>query len=127
MERWLSIAVCLMLTAVVASEAWAKRAGPKPVTPVVHEGVKYEAPNKNGREGKVEARNAETGEKLWDAVIYTVEIDPKLEEDIQWVFITGLAVSDGKLRVTNEKSDEYALDLKTKKVEKVRKDGNGKR
>ena len=36
----LSIAPSLMLTAMNASEAWAKRAAPKPVAPVVHNGVK---------------------------------------------------------------------------------------
>lgn len=77
----LSIALSLMLTA-IASEAWAKRAAPKPVTPVVQNGVKYVAPNESGRQGKVEARNEKTGEKLWDVVVYTVKIDPNLEEDV---------------------------------------------
>ena len=119
----LSITLSLMLTAMIASEAWAKRAGPKPVAPVVHNGVKYVAPNESGRQGKVEARNEETGEKLWDVVVYTVKIDPNLEEDIQWVFITGLAVRGNALLVTNEKNEHFTVDLKTKKVEKVKKKG----
>jgi len=118
----LSVLFCLLLTAMIASTAWAKRAGPKPVTPVVHMGVTYVAPNENGREGKIEARNEKTGKKLWDVVVYTVTIDPSLEQDVQWVFITGLAVRDNTLLVTNEKNEQYTLDLKTKKVEKVKKD-----
>jgi hypothetical protein len=118
----LSVVLCLILTAMIAGEAWAKRAAPKPVTPVVHNGVKYVAPHENGREGKIEARNEKTGEKLWDVVIYTVKIDPNLEEDVQWAFITGLAVRDNTLLVTNEKSEHFTLNLKTKKVEKVKKD-----
>jgi len=102
----------------IASEAWAKRGGPKPVTPVVHDGVKYVVPNENGREGKIEARNEKTGEKLWVVVIYKVKIDPNLEEDVQWVFVTGLAICDNTLLVTNEKNERFVLDLKTKKVEK---------
>jgi len=119
----LSILLCLLLTAMIANTAWAKRAGPKPVTPVVHKGVTYVAPHENGREGKIEARNEKTGKILWEVVIYTVKIDPGLEQDVQWVFITGLAVRDNTLLVTNEKSEQYTLDLKTKKVEKVKKDG----
>ena len=120
----LSLLLCLLLTAMIAmtaDEAWAKRAGPKPVTPVVHNGVKYVAPNANGLKGNVEARNEETGDKLWDVVVYTVKIDPNLEQDVQWAFITALAIQDNSLLVTNERSEQYLLDLKTRKVEKVKK------
>ena len=124
--KTLSMLMRLMLTLLLAAEAQAKRMPPKPVTPVVHEGVKFVAPNGNGREGKIEALDEKTGKKLWDAVIYTKEIDPNLEEDVQWVFITELAVQGNKLLVTNEKNDQYSLDLKTKAVEKVKKDGSRK-
>jgi len=105
----------------IASEAWAKRAGPKPVAPVVQNGMKYVAANENGREGKIEARNEKTGKKLWDVVVYTVTIDPNLEEDVQWVFITELAIRGNSLLVTNEKNERFTLDLKTKKIEKDKK------
>jgi acyl-CoA hydrolase len=116
----LAMVLCLTLAALVAKEAWAKRTAPKPVTPAIHHGVKYVALNANGREGKIEARDEKTGEKLWQTVIYTVKIDPGLEEDVQWVFITSLAVRDETLLVTNEKNEQYILDLGTKKVEKVK-------
>jgi hypothetical protein len=89
------------------------------VAPVVHQGVKYVAPNDNGRQGRIEARNEKTGEKLWDAVIYTVKIDPNLEEDVQWVFISALELRDNTLVITNEKGDRYLLDLTTRKVKKA--------
>ena len=116
-----SIALSMILAAIIASDAWAKRAGPKSVAPVIHDGVKFVAPNNNGREGKVEARGEKTGEKLWDVVVYTVKIDPNLEADVQWVFITGLAVRGNTLLVTNEKNEQFTLDLKTRKIEKVKK------
>jgi hypothetical protein len=116
----LSMLLTLVLTAVISSEASAKRAGPKPVAPVVHDGVKYLAPNENGREGKIEARSEKTGEKLWDVVIYAVKIDQNLEEDVQWVFISALSVRDTTLIVTTEKNERYFLDLKSRKVEKAK-------
>ena len=60
-------------------------------------------------------------------MIYTVKIDPNLEEDVQWVFITELAIRDNTLFVTNEKNEHFTLDLKTKRVEKdgKRKPSNG--
>jgi acyl-CoA hydrolase len=109
--------------AAMAAEAWAKRGPPEPVTPVVHNGVKYVAPNQNGREGRVEARDAKSDKLLWGVTVYTVPIDPNLEEDVQWVFIAGLALRDGALLVTNEKNQQFVLDLKTKEVKKVEKDG----
>ena len=117
-----SVLLSLILAATVAGEAWAKRAAPQPVTPVVHNGVKYVAPNETGREGKVEARDEKTDKKLWDVVIYKVKIDPNLETDVQWVFITKLDLRGEILLVTNEKNERFTLDLKTKKVAKVKKD-----
>jgi len=118
--RRLLIALCLAVAAMITAEAWAKRAGPKPVAPVVHDGVRYVAPNTNGREGKVEARSEKTGTRLWDVVVYTVKIDPNLEEDVQWVFITGLEARGSFLLVTNEKGERFQVDLKTRKAQKVK-------
>jgi hypothetical protein len=109
------------LTATCAADAWAKRMAPKEVKPVVHDGVKYTAPHDNGRKGIVVALDEKTGKKLWDAVIYKVKIDSNLEEDVQWVFISGLEIKGDKLIVNNEKSENYSMDLKTHKVEKLRK------
>jgi hypothetical protein len=120
----LSLLLGVLLTPVLVSDAWAKRTSPKPVAPVVLDGVKYLAPNANGREGRIEARSEKTGKKLWDAVIYAIRIDPNLEEDVQWVFITGLAVRDNTLLVTNEKNEQYIFDLKTRKVTKANRNAN---
>jgi hypothetical protein len=118
--KTLSVMLSLLLATIVTSPAWAKRMGPKPVTPAVHDGVKFVAANANGREGKIEAQDEKSGQKLWDVVVYTVKIDPNLEEDVQWVFITRLEVRGDTLLVTNEKNEQYALDLKTHKVEKAK-------
>jgi hypothetical protein len=96
----------------------AKRAAPKPVPPVVRNGVKYSAPNDNGRIGHVEASDARSGATLWDIKVFEVQIDPKLEEDVQWVFITDLKLEGNSLHVKDEKSRCYNLDLTTKTVKK---------
>lgn len=94
----------------------AKRAAPKPVSPVVRDGVKYSVPNDNGRIGHVVASDDRNGKTLWDIKIFEVQIDPKLEEDVQWVFITDLKLVGNALRMKDEKSRCYNLDLTTKKV-----------
>jgi hypothetical protein len=119
MTRWFVLAVCFTFLALSPGTVLAKRMGPKPVAPVEVNGVKFLAPNESGREGHIEAHDLKTGEKLWDALIYTVTIDPNLEEDVQWVFITRLEVKGDLLRVTNEKDQTFTLDPKTKQVKKL--------
>ncbi len=98
------------------SLALAKRAAPAKVKPVVHQGVRYIAPNDNGRRAYIEAWDVRTNKKLWDLTVFTNRIEPKLEEDAQWVFIKTLNVRDGTLIVISERGQTYRVDLKTKAV-----------
>ncbi len=43
-------------------------------------------------------------------------MNPKLGEDVQWVFIDNLTVQDDTLCVTSERGKTYQVDLKTKAV-----------
>ena len=105
-------------TAALSTSASAKRTAPTEVDPVIHEGIRYVAPNADGRRAYVEAWDAQTSKKLWELTVFTNPIDPKLEEDVQWVFIKSLAVRDGKLMVTSERGATYQIDLHTRAVEK---------
>jgi outer membrane protein assembly factor BamB len=107
------LALCAALFA-VAAPASAKRLAPQPVAPVVAEGIRYSAPL--DAMGFVVATDAGANKELWRVRIYEVRMDPKLERDVQDIFITSLAVKDGTLLITNERGEKYALDLKTRKV-----------
>jgi hypothetical protein len=96
--------------------AAAKRIAPAKVEPVVHEGIRYVAPNDDGRRAYIEAWDVQTNSKLWSLTVFTNTIDPKLEEDIQWVFIKALSVENGVLLVTSEHGRRYQVDLKTRTV-----------
>ena len=96
--------------------ALAKRAAPAKVEPVIHQGVRYVAPNDDGRRAYVEAWDIRANKKLWDLTVFTNRIDPNLEEDVQHVFIKTLNVRDGTLIVTSERGNTYRIDLKTKAV-----------
>jgi hypothetical protein len=95
--------------------AFAKRAAPKPVPPVVEDGVEYRA--SHARMGCVEAIDAASGRKLWETRVYSVIINPLVERDVQDVFITSLQVRAGGLLVSNEAGRTYELDLRTGRVE----------
>ena len=86
------------------------------VDPVIYEGIRYVAPNDDGRRGYIEAWNVGTSKKLWELTIFTNRIDPKLEEDVQWVFIKALNIQDGRLMVTSESGKTYQVDVNTKTV-----------
>ena len=97
-----------------------KRTAPAEVTPVIHESVRYVAPNDNGRRGYIEARDVHTNGKIWELTVFTNRIDPNLEEDVQWVFIQTLSIRDNMLIVTSERGDMYGIDLKTKAIMQLR-------
>ena len=109
----------LLILAVLAIPMglWAKRVPPKPVSPVVHAGVTYSAAG-DGRGGYVVATETSTGKELWKVKAFTVQIRFRMEEDVQWVFITDLNLDSNALLIRDEKSRCYRLDLDKKRVKK---------
>jgi hypothetical protein len=106
------VAVAVLLP----SLALAKRAAPAKVEPAIYQGVRYIAPNDDGRRAYIEAWDVQTNKKLWDLTIFMNRIDPALEKDVQWVFIKALNIRDGVLIVISERDKIYRVDLKTKTV-----------
>jgi hypothetical protein len=98
------------------SLALSKRSEPAKVDPVIHEGIRYIVPNDDGRRGYIEAWEIQTNKKQWELTVFTNRLDPKLEEDVQWVFIKSLSQQDGMLVVTSERGKTYQVDLKTKAI-----------
>jgi len=114
------IIIFFAATLLPPSLALAKRAAPAKVEPVIYQGVRYVAPNDDGRRAYIEAWGVRTDKKLWDLTVFTNRIDPNLEEDVQHVFIKTLNVRDGTLIVTSERGETYRVDLKTKRSDKIR-------
>ena len=106
----------MILMGLLPAVALAKRAAPLPVEPVVYEGVRYLAPNDDGQRAYIQAWDVQTRKQLWELTVFTNRIDPKLEEDVQWVFIKSLSISDGALAVISEDGKTNRVDLKTKAV-----------
>jgi len=106
----------LLLTLFLSQLASAKRILPVKVEPVIYRGVRYVAPNDDGRRGYVEAWSIGTNKKLWELTIFTNRIDPNLEEDVQWVFVKTLIIHDGRLVVTSESGMTYQVNVNTKEI-----------
>ena len=113
------LTLVLSAMALLPCLASAKRAASPKVEPVIHNGIRYVIPNDDGRRAYIEAWDVQTNKKLWDLTVFTNRIDPKLEEDAQWIFISALNVADGALLVTSEHGRRYQVDLKTKAIKEL--------
>ena len=101
-----------------------KRVGPKDVNPIIADGVRYEVLHwgrdrgldQNG--GYIVAKDAVSNKELWLAKIYTIDYKPKLETDVQDLFITAIELANDKksLKITDEDNRQFTLDLSTQKV-----------
>jgi len=116
--------IVVMMLALFVSVVFAERSEPAKVQPVTHQGIEYRAPHE--KMGVVEAWDNATGKMLWDTKVYTVNYDPKMEKDVQDIFITKLEIKDDQLIVTNESQNRYSIDVKTQEVKKLDGQKNGK-
>src|SRR5437762_12752100 len=110
------LTVVLSAIALLPCFAFAKRSAPPRVEPAIHDSIRYVAPNDDGRRAYIEAWEGPTNRKLCELTVFTNRIEPRLEEDVQWVFINKLNVRDGTLSVTSECGNTYQIDLKTKAI-----------
>lgn len=108
--------VALAATFLLPTSALAKRRGPPKVEPVEHAGLRFTAPNDDGRRAYIVASDPATGKKAWDLTVFQNQIDPALEEDVQWVFLRRLYVHQRQLIVSAENGKAYKIDPQSRTV-----------
>ena len=110
--------VVVALFCIGCLQGFAKRIAPKPVPPVVHEGVQYSASG-DGKIGIVVATDVPTGKELWRGKIFRGHPHWwRGGEDNQWVFISSLRLGENTLVIGNGKGQCFLLDLRTKRVKR---------
>jgi hypothetical protein len=132
LRRHLWTLVAFTTLAVITTNAFAKRRPPKPVAPVVADGVRYSADiavvdgvhmprgiSDDGREHYVVATDVSTGSELWRAKVFRTHIKFWIEEDVQHVYMTNLKLVEDSLFVRDEKARCYSVDIKTHHVRKA--------
>jgi outer membrane protein assembly factor BamB len=107
---------CVALVLITAT-GMAKRVPPKPVSPVISNGIRYSAAG-DGIDQYVVAEDASTGKVLWKKKVFHTHINFRLEEDNQWVFITDLKLVGNCLLVKDEDSRCYSVDLAGRHVKR---------
>jgi hypothetical protein len=85
------------------------RARPEPVTPVEHNGVRYEAESTH-----VRAYDIASGNLLWDKEVYKLDspgADRNAPPDDSGNYIARLGIAEGKLMILTALADTHYLDL----------------
>jgi hypothetical protein len=111
-------AIACVVLASLAAPAVAKRVNPKPVAAVISDRTRYTAQG-DGRDQYIVAADDSSGSELWRVKVFHSHIEPWVEEDVQWVFITHLKLAGNALLVRDEKSRCYSVDLTKKRVKKL--------
>ena len=101
----------------------AKRVAPPRVNSVTIGDTRYKAIHW-GRErglgqngGYIAAIDPKSRKELWTLKIYDVAYDPRLEEDVQDVFISAIrGLGDGRVEITDEDDRRYLLNVETRTV-----------
>lgn len=111
--------VILILCLFISTYATAKRVPPKPVAPIVAEGIRYSAEG-DGKDSYVVATDEASGKTLWRVKVFHTRIKFwRGEEDNQWLFISDLKLAGASLLVRDEKNRCYSIYLNTKRVKKA--------
>ena len=116
MKSRFSIVVLLVMSTALNSSA--KRVAPKPVQPVVRDGVEYSATG-DGKSAYIAAKGWPTGNQLWTVRVFKIHTHWwRGEEDIQWVYISDIKVAGNALLIRDERARCYRADLENRKVKK---------
>ena len=110
--------VCLLICC--GGTSFAKRAAPSSVAAVRIGDLEFRATNSVECPGCVEVWNVKNHSRIDTIVVYKNRYQFWLERDVQWVFITKLEVHESEMLVVNERGDSYKVDLRTKRVTKIK-------
>ncbi len=101
---------------------FAKRAFVEYPDKLISGNTEYKASYDFGRKMQnayIEARDIVSNTVIWKIKIYSIRLDPALEQDVQWVMIIEIKEKNGRLIISNEKNQFFSLDLKSMEVKKI--------
>ena len=119
--RRFQIPFLLLLVWAGVSDSFAKHVAPPRIERLVHEDVRYVAPNDHGLRAYVEAWDVVTGRKLWMKTIVRHFYFPFAPtECMQYEYISSMDLSDGHLILTTDRGRVFSLALQTRTVQRLR-------
>lgn len=118
MKKFMIYIIALMVV-YYATTVHAEHVTPKPVTPVIKDGIEYSAPLDLYLMGYVVAKDIKTNSVIWKRQIYEVKFEGEgeiPESDALERYITNLAIEGENLLIVNERWQRFKLNLKTQKL-----------
>ena len=83
-----------------------------PPPEVTYGGIIYRADR--GDDGIVQALDQQSKKLLYKIRLYSVQIDPGLEADVQWIYIQSITQRKGRIIIINGNETQFSLDPKTR-------------
>ena len=102
----------------------AKHGPPRTIESIIHNQVQYVVPNDKGLRAYVEARDVQSGRKLWTKTIlrhWYIPIPPFGTECMRYEYLTSMILGTNQLVLTSERGRVYALDLRTRAVRRLKR------
>jgi len=119
MRNSLVIATLVLLTAPFL--AFGKHPAPPQVGAVTNSGVRYVVPNDKGLRAYVEARDVQTGKKLWaKTIVRHYYIPPFGTECMHFEYLKTMVLQNDTLILTSDRGRTYSLDTRTRAVRRVK-------
>jgi hypothetical protein len=119
--HYLKRTLVLIVILCVAQTAYAKRLPPPDLSPLTVNGVRYSVQGGHIDELPqtaviLVAVDLNTKRHRWETTLYEIKLNPRLETDIQDVFVESMRLVDGRLELVNEAGDTIKIDAATGKV-----------
>lgn len=119
MRLFIHIFVLAMLLAPLSSRA--KHALPSRIEPVTYQGIRYVVPNDKGRHACLQAWDVQTGRKLWSKTIFRRWYIPMIgSECMFYEYLDSMTLDGEQLRFISERGREYALNIRTRKLRRLK-------
>lgn len=117
------IRVILIACLILQAQVYGKRRAVEYADKVIVAGVEYKAVYEYKeffQKAFIEAKDLKTEKILWKVLLYKIKLNPSLEADVQWVMISKVVGSKDVLYISDEKKNQYNLNLKSHVVKKVK-------
>ena len=113
----------LILFLLMPPVADAKHVAPPEIQSITNNGVHYVVPNDKGLRAYVEARDVQTGRKLWAKTVFRhwyVPIPFGPTECMHYEYLDSMTLVKDELVLTSERGRMYALDIHTRALRRMK-------
>ncbi len=112
-----------ILVLILGSNAFAKRPAPAKIDPIEEDGKRYSVVRESAKDLYSEfiiCQDMSSFKEVWKTKIYEKHINPKLEFDVQDIYLKSFEESHDQLKAIDEKGTIYSIQISDGKLLKPR-------